>query len=120
LGVSLFAPFALSLTKPFGVPAFLSLAFWGGIWGMVFASIEGRFPHGIWYWISAFLFGAIVASMVALTIVLPLKGKPMGGGWHLSLLATAFLANGAWGLGTGAFFRAFKGWLGKHHHQAPV
>jgi len=31
---------------------------------------------------------------------LPLKGRPVGGGWHPALLITAFLINGAWGVGT--------------------
>jgi hypothetical protein len=33
--------------------------------------------------------------------VLPLKGQPIGGGWHAPLLLTAPLINGAWGIGTG-------------------
>ena len=37
--------------------------------------------------------------------VMPLKGMPMGGGWHAAGIATALLVNGAWGLGTGLFLR---------------
>jgi hypothetical protein len=36
---------------------------------------------------------------------MPLKGMPMGGGWHAAGIATALLVNGAWGLGTGHFLR---------------
>jgi len=32
----------------------------------------------------------------------------MGGGWHLPLLITAFLINGAWGVGTGLLVRLFS------------
>ena len=94
-------PFSMVQTNPFGVPAVFSLALWGGVWGMLYGVIEDHFPDGFGYWVFAFLFGAFLPSLVALTIVLPLKGRPMGGGWHPPLLLTAFLINGAWGIGTG-------------------
>lgn len=105
LKIAPFAPFPMAPTRPFGVPAVFSLAFWGGIWGIIYALIDNRFPAGFGYWITAFLFGAIFPSMVALLVVLPLKGKPVGGGWMPPLLITAFLINGAWGVGTGLIHR---------------
>lgn len=107
-GIAPFAPFSLAPTYPFGVPAVISLAFWGGVWGIAYAYIDTRFPHGAGYWLAAFLFGAIVPSAVALLIVLPLKGHPMGGGWHAPLLITAFLVNGAWGAGTGLVLQILR------------
>jgi hypothetical protein len=104
-GLAPFAPFSMAATKPMGVPAVFSLAFWGGIWGIPFALIEPGFPRNGKYWAASFLFGAVFPSAVALLLVLPLKGRPMGGGWHASLLITAFLINGAWGVGTGLFLR---------------
>lgn len=104
-GVAPFASFSLAATSPFGVPAVFSLALWGGLWGILFELAESRFPSGGWYWVSAFLFGALLPSLVALLIVLPLKGRPLGGGWGLPLLVTAFLINGAWGVGTAFFLR---------------
>lgn len=106
-GVAPFAPFSLTATSPFGIPAVFSLALWGGIWGILFAVAEKRFPSNVWYWVVAFLFGALLPSLVALLIVLPLKGRPLGGGWGLPLLVTAFLINGAWGIGTAFFLRLF-------------
>lgn len=111
LGVAPFGPFSMKATQPFGVPAVFSLAFWGGIWGILFAFIQGGFLRGS-YWIITFLFGAILPSLVALLVVLPLKGLPMGGGGHLSLLLTAFLINGAWGIGTGVILKMLSGWFG--------
>jgi len=108
IGLAPFGPFSMAATKPFGAPAVLSLAFWGGIWGIVFALIDRKFPRG-GYWVTAFLFGAILPSLVALLVVLPLKGMPAGGGWHANLLLTAFLINGAWGIGTGLILKALTG-----------
>jgi hypothetical protein len=107
IGVAPFRPFILAPTPPFGVPVVLSLAFWGGIWGIFLALIQDRFPRS-GYWLILFLFGAIIPSLVALIIVLPLKGRPMGGGWHPALLATAFVINGAWAMGTGFFLKVLK------------
>lgn len=105
IGLAPFGPFSLAPTPPFGVPAVLSLAFWGGIWGILFALIEPRFPGPPRYWQAAFLFGALLPSMVALVVVFPLKGKPLAGGGQPALLATALLVNGAWGVGTAWIFR---------------
>jgi hypothetical protein len=111
IGLAPFGPFSMVATQPFGVPAVISLAFWGGIWGILFALIEGSFPPRWAYWVMAFLFGALLPSLVALLVVLPLKGRPIGGGWHPPLLLTAFLINGAWGIGTGLFFKVLSGWF---------
>jgi hypothetical protein len=112
--VAPFGPFSMAPTWPFGVPAVFSLAFWGGIWGIAYALIDRRFPAGACYWWIAFLFGAIFPSLVALLVVLPLKGRPLGGGWHPPLLITAFLINGAWGIGTGLFLKLMSGRTGVH------
>ena len=111
VGVAPFAPFSMAVTQPFGVPAVLSLAFWGGVWGIVFRLVDNRFSSGSGYWVMAFVFGAILPTLVALLVVLPLKGGPIGGGWHLPLLLTAFLLNGAWGVGTGLILKALSAWF---------
>ena len=86
-----------------GVPRVISLAFWGGIWGIVFALIEGRIPRGAQYWVYALLFGAIFPTLVAWFVVAPLKAQPVAGGWQASRMLTGLLINGAWGLGTALF-----------------
>jgi hypothetical protein len=114
LGLAPFPPYPMTLTHPFLIPAVFSLSFWGGVWGILFALIHGRFPRRAAYWVVAFFFGAILPSLVALLVVLPLKGHPMGGGWHLPLLLTAFLVNGAWGIGTGLILK----WLSAGFRRA--
>jgi hypothetical protein len=109
IGLAPFGPFSMMPTSPFAIPAFLSLAFWGGIWGVLFALVDPRFPNRTAYWLTAFILGAVFPSAVALLVVLPIKGRPLGGGWHLPLLVTAFLVNGAWGVGTGLILRLLAG-----------
>jgi len=103
-GIAPFAPFNLEPVAPFGMPSFLSASFWGGAWGVVFAMVEGRFPPGR-YWLAAFGFGAILPTAVALFVVVPLKGGPIGAGFLPAVWLTAILVNGAWGLGTGLGLR---------------
>jgi len=108
IGLAPFSPYNMTAVPPMGVPAVISLAFWGGIWGIIFTGLYGLFPKREGYWVTAFLFGAILPSLAALLIVLPLKGRPMGGGWQISLLATMVLVNGIWGLTTGALIRLYE------------
>jgi hypothetical protein len=101
------APFSLQPTKPLGLPAVVSLTFWGGVWGIIFAMVSRSRPR-LGYWTFAVLFGAIFPTVVAWFLVLPLKGIPAGGGWAPRAVATALLVNGAWGLGTALFLRIFS------------
>jgi hypothetical protein len=100
------APYDLGAVPPIGLPAVISLAFWGGVWG---AAIWSLLKHagGVAYWVWAVAIGAIGPSAVALFIVYPLKGMPVAGGWDPKLLGTALLLNGAWGLGLALLMRLF-------------
>ena len=97
-----FSPYNMTATAPFGVPAVFSLALWGGVWGIIFALVQKGFPEGSGYWIKAFVFGAVLPTLVALLVVMPLKGLPPSSGWPWQLLLTAILINGVWGIGTAA------------------
>jgi hypothetical protein len=102
--------FSLRPVPPFGVPSVISLAFWGGVWGIVFVLVErsiARCPGG--YWVGAIVFGAIVPTLVFWFVVLPLKGLPVGYGFHLGGIAVALLADGLWGLGTAVFLTLRSG-----------
>lgn len=105
IGVAKAGVYSLTPTAPLGVPQVISLAFWGGVWGVLFAAVEQRFPRGPAYWIIAFAFGAILPTLVAWFIVAPLKGLPVAGGWQLNRMITGILINGAWGLGTALLLR---------------
>lgn len=103
IGFAEAATYSMQATVPLGVPQVLSLAFWGGVWGILFALIEGQLPRGATYWILALLFGAIFPTLVAWFLVAPLKGQAMAGGWDAYRMMTGLIINGAWGVGTGLF-----------------
>jgi hypothetical protein len=110
-GASPRAAYSMTPTPPLGVPQVLSLAFWGGVWGIaLWLALRSMDASWAW-WLTALVFGALGPSIVALFVVLPLKGQPVAGGWNPALIVGALLLNGAWGLGTALFLRAFERFL---------
>jgi len=99
--------YVMTSTPPLGVPQVLSLAFWGGVWGIALWLVLQSVGASWLYWVSALVFGAIFPSIVALFVVLPLKGLPAAGGWNPQLIVGALLLNGAWGIGTALLLRVF-------------
>ena len=103
LGLTDRAPFSMNPTEPFGVPQVFSLAFWGGVWGIVLVMFLGT--RKTMWWLRAFIFGAVLPTIVALFVVAPLKGNPIAGGWDPMIILGAVILNGLWGLGTALFYR---------------
>lgn len=101
-------PFSFAPTAPFGVPQVLSLAFWGGLWGILLWSLIRKMKHPA-YWLTALAFGALLPSLVAWLVVAPLKGQPVAGGWKPAHLMTGLLLNGAWGFGVALLMRNSAG-----------
>jgi hypothetical protein len=99
------AAYSVRPVPPFGVPEVLSAAFWGGVWGIVFALVEPRFPRGPGYWVAAALFGGVALTAVFWFVAAPLKGLPVAGGWQAGPWVGGLLVNGAWGLGTALLLR---------------
>jgi hypothetical protein len=89
---------------PFSVPAVLSKAFWGGIWGLVLTPILGQLD-GASYWVAWIVVGAVALTAVAFFVVPPLKGEPMQAMGPRFLIGLA--VNGAWGFGTALLLRVF-------------
>lgn len=106
-GVVQRAPYSMEATKPFGVPSVISLAFWGGVWGIILLMILRR-SRGARYWILALVAGAIAPTLVAVFLVAPLKGQPLTGN-PLKLLAVGMIVNAAWGVGTAVLIHVFRG-----------
>ena len=94
------APYSFAPTAPFGIPVLWSLAFWGGIWGIVLAASLARL-RGVSFIVAATLFGAILPTLVAWFVVAPLKGQPVAAGWAPAAMMIGPIVNAAWGFGTG-------------------
>jgi hypothetical protein len=117
IGFTEVGTYSFKATAPFGVPQVISLAFWGGLWGVLFAAVERRFPRGNLYWLYAFAFGAVFPTLIAWFIVAPLKGLPLAGGWEAHRMITGLFINGAWGIGT-ALLLAIGYRLGIRHWRS--
>lgn len=98
------APFNLDPVPPFGVPSVISLAFWGGVWGIVLWELIRR-SRGAKHWLLALAIGAIGPTAVALLVVMPMKGMAVAGGGDPKLIVGALILNGAWGLGVALLMR---------------
>jgi hypothetical protein len=106
-GLTTRAPYVATPTWPLHVPAFVSLAFWGGVWALALARLVRRFPPRAYVvaWIGL---GALLPSVVAWFVVSPLKGAPVAGGWAPEVVALSLLVNGAWGLGVALMLASLK------------
>ena len=102
--------FPSSATAPFGLPRIWSLAFWGGVWGILLLVAQGhrRFPSGSAYWMGSLVFGAVFPTLVATLVVAPLRSQGFGGVLDPGGLLTGMTLNGAWGLGAAILLSMFR------------
>lgn len=98
------APFDFSPTAPLGVPAVVSLAFFGGLWGvLIWQVLETVLKNKSKLWFSIIL-GAIGPTAVAVTVVFPAKGIP----FNPQVIPVGLFLNAMWGLGLWIFMRLFN------------
>lgn len=90
------APFNFEPTAPFGVPAVISTAFFGGLWAMALTPLIRR--RGLK---AAVIAGAIGPTALALGVVFPLKGLP----FNPLAIPLGLVINGCWGLGVWLILR---------------
>jgi hypothetical protein len=105
-GLGMPPPFPMDPLPPLGVPRFVSLCFWGGLWGALFGAVW-RGPRASYWWAGLFL--GVAAALTGLFIVAGIKGLPIGGGWDLNNWIKSLLINGSWGLGVGLLLAALPG-----------
>ena len=105
-------PFDMKPTKPFGVPALISISFWGGVWGVIFALTLPRWFHGTAYWIAALIAGGVALTLVYMFVVVPLKSGHLPGAMG-QLFVIGFLLNAAWGIGWALLLALFERLRGK-------
>ncbi len=109
-GFALFAPWSWAPSPPLGIPQVISLAFWGGLWGIAWAVLAARLKGG-GSLPFAFLFGAILPTLVFAAVVAPLKSIDSKIFMQPEILVLALAVNGAWGFGTELFLRLGRGRL---------
>src|ERR1700675_302684 len=63
-------PWSLMPVPPLGVPLSLSLAFWAGLWGVVYALLERRLTTSLGWWLGGLVFG-LAPLAVYWFVVLP-------------------------------------------------
>jgi len=110
LGLLPFPPYSMTATEPLGVPQVLSSAFWGGLWGiaLVWCMTALRGADRLWV---AVLFGGALPTLVAVLVVMPLKGGDPMARLQVATLLRGFVINGVWGLGTALAYRVARRWL---------
>ena len=109
-GMTLNMPYNMRPVPPFHVPQFVSLAFWGGVWGFVFVLVERAIAHSpLGYWAGSIIFGAAFPTALSWLVVAPLKGLPLGYGFHFPGVLVGPIVNGLWGLGTAVFLLLMSG-----------
>ena len=103
-GVLQTSAYDLRPVPPLGTPQVINLAFWGGVWGCVWALIAPHAPRSVPVWLAGLAFGALLPSLVGWLVVAPLKGQPIAAGWNVARLWIAPVVNGLWGLGTALLY----------------
>jgi hypothetical protein len=96
---------------PFGVPHVINLAFWGGLWGCVFALMADRLPRRWPLWLAGLLFGAIAPTLVGWFVIAPLRGQPVAQGFMPARMWVGPVINGMYGLGLAALYALLRRWF---------
>ena len=98
-------PWSLMPVPPLGVPRSLSLGFWAGLWGVLYAVLEhrltarfGRGPGGL-------VFGALPLAGHWF-VALPVKGFGIGGVFHPAMVPIEVGFHAVFGIGLAILFRA--------------
>lgn len=97
LGLIGVVPYSMDTTQPFGVPAVLSLAFWGGLWGILYRLTISLRPNIKIRWL--ILVAALLPTLVFVLVVAPIKSIPFSI-FTMKLITVAVLINLSWALGT--------------------
>lgn len=94
------ATYSLAPVPPLGVPRVISLAFWGGVWGMVFALLRPYLPgRRAGFLLAGLVFGALAPTAFGWFVL----GSGVPAIWWRGPVI-----NGSWGLGTAILLLALN------------
>jgi hypothetical protein len=103
-GMSPRPAYEMTRVPPLGVPSVISLSFWGGLWAVLMLHVLSHLhDQGVMYWIAATVFGAVLPTLVAGLVVVPLKKIKVSN--RGQMLIVGLVVNGAWGLGSALIYR---------------
>lgn len=91
-------PWNMTLVNLFNIPKVLSLAFWGGIWGLpafYWSNYLKKFMPSIYFWPGLIFFGAIFPTTFTMLVIFLLKGNIV----TPKMIVLGFILNGLWGAG---------------------
>ena len=95
-------PYSLAPVPPFGAPRVLSLAFWGGVWGIAFALLRLWLPNRrTGFLVAGLVFGALAPTAFGWFVL----GSGVPAIWWRGPVI-----NGTWGLGTAMLMLAYNRW----------
>lgn len=97
-------PWNMNPVPPLGIPQVISLAFWGGLWGLPVWWLIRRW-QGAPYWLSAVAIGAVGPTLVAMLVVFPMKGIEV----NAAKVVGGLIVNAAWGLGLAVWMQLNRG-----------
>jgi hypothetical protein len=98
LGWSPFVPYRSTPVPPFAVPYIADVCFWSGLYGAAFGFLSPRFTLPLW---CCGLILGVIAALIAMFVVAPIKGYTFAYGWKLWPMGRSLLINGVWGIGVG-------------------
>jgi hypothetical protein len=112
-GLIPFAGWSFAPVPPFGVPRSLSFAFWGGVWGVVYALLEPRLRRHLGWWLGGVVFGVVLPLSIGLFVVPALQAMPIRPGLAPSMLVLMVFLHALFGLSVATIYRAGLHRLGR-------
>jgi hypothetical protein len=101
-------PWSLMPVPPLGVPRSISLAFWAGLWGLVYAMVEEHLTVRFGWWAGGLVFG-VLPLLGHWFVALPLKGLGLGGGFDPARVPVEIAFHLVFGIGVAILFRSGLG-----------
>ena len=97
-------PWSLAAVPPLGVPRTVSLGFWAGLWGILYALLERRLTARFDWWLGGLVFG-VLPLLGHWFVALPLKGAGIGGGFQPAAVPIHIAFHLVFGIGVAIIFR---------------